>query len=81
MRMCYFVSEGFLLVACSPEVINLLLKLIKPACQISSPLTEWNRFACRGRKMTRLPLGLTNASLEKCENESTAASADQNGDF
>lgn len=32
--------------------------------------------------MTRLSLGLTNASLEKCEkNEPTAASADQNGDF
>lgn len=26
------------------------VKLIKPTCQISSPLTEWNGFACRRKK-------------------------------
>lgn len=35
-----FISDGFLLVVCSPEVITLRLKLIKLACQISSLFTE-----------------------------------------
>lgn len=65
--------RGFLLVVCSPEVITLLSELIELACQISSLFIE---YICLWRESDGvIVVWLMDASLKKCENESTAASA------